>query len=246
MDPETIQKMIDALKAGDGASALKMCEEALVKAASGGAAAPTDAPPPGDAAKVEVPTDAAPGAPAAKTNAGPPPPMGDARTAARKGAEVETQEQARARVALTEIETIAKDQRAAAKDGLVSNLRARLPGHTGLPGIEKRVLAAPTYERAKEIADTAIEMGGGVDRARSGVETGAAPVDAGGSAACPFTAAQLEAQGLSAVLSAEIVAQYAIPKVGPELAKQSLHHARARLNPSASPWMPVAPVRKAG
>jgi hypothetical protein len=170
--------------------------------------------------------------------------MDGARQAARKGVQdVETSDQRRARLAREEIESIAADARTAAKDGLIANLRARLGTHDGLPGIEKRVLAAPTYDDAKVIADVAIEMGGGVQRARATGPDGKLvehrePPATTPNGACPYTAAQLEHEGISAVQAAEIVGQWAIPNVGPKLAEQSLLHARARLNPMASPFMP--------
>ncbi|MGE5202384.1 MAG: hypothetical protein ACM3O6_10005 [Acidobacteriota bacterium] len=177
MDPETIQKMIDALKAGDGESALKMCEEALVKAASGGAA--PHAEPDGDeVAKVE----AAP-APGGTDGGGYPAPADDARRA--KGAEMD-QDKARARKAAdeaekaaAEIKAMADAARPAAKEGLVVGLRARL-GSALTPAAEKRIMSSPDFGAAKLVADiieeTVVAAGGGnTERARSNVEHEANP-----------------------------------------------------------------------
>lgn len=248
MEEQQITEALEALEAGDAeksAQILKAIIAALAVKGSGGTPTPGGTEPDGDEyGKTEPvpPEEQAPGAPMGKTEGGPPP-MEQARTVARKGANVETEDQKRARVAREEIETIAADARTAAKDNLIANLRARLAGHDGLPAIEKRVLAAPTYDAAKTIADVAIEMGGGVQRARSGVEHKSATENANG--ACPFTVKDLTAQGISEVQASEIVGQWSIPKLGPKLAEQSLQHARARLNPSASPFMPTTPVNGA-
>lgn len=257
MDPDTIKALIEAIKAQDGEAALAICEKALLDQATGGAAPSAE---PGEPAGEEPP------APAAKVNAGAEPggadsappsesgePQEGARVVARKkGAPtvIENADQKRARLAREQLEAdaaeskiIVADQRKQAKQGLVEGLRARLAGHTGLPAIEKRVLAAPTYERAKELADTAIEMGGGQVRARAVGEDGQAigtkPAPDTTGTPAPYTAAQLVAEGIPSVLAGEIVEQH---KKSPKLAENSLLNARARLNGHGSGFMPAKPA----
>lgn len=242
MDPEKIKALIAAIKEQDGEAALQIAEAMLVEAASGQPQPPAE--PDGDeGAAAPLPAEGREGAAA-------PPPMegadkpGDGSEGydgrrARKESKVEDAETLRARKAALnlkdELEAIAKDARASAKDNIITNLRARLPGHAGLPAIERRVLAAPDYATAKTIADIAVEMGGNASahRARSGVEHNASPTD--GSVAPPFSAADLEKEGIPAVLAAEIVDQH---KRDPRLAASSLHHARARLSASANAYLP--------
>lgn len=200
MDPETLKKMIAAIKSGDGDAALQMCEEALVKAASGGAApalpagepdgdeareagnpgAPIDdtgAPPPG---KPTPPPEARSAAKVEETKPGAPPAVG--RSVARKGADVGDIETMRARKAAqdaaTEVEAIATAMRPAAKEALVIGLRARL-GSALTPNAEKRIMAAATFQAAQAVADLVIDLAPSAEqRARSGVEHGASAPDA--------------------------------------------------------------------
>lgn len=65
----------------------------------------------------------------------------------------------RGRTALAEIEAIAADSRARAKDGLIDLVRARIPSdHKGLPALEKKIRGAADYAAAKTIADLALDM----------------------------------------------------------------------------------------
>lgn len=245
MSPEVVKAALEALKGGNGEAAIEVLTQLLTEAASGGAEMPPESTPEPPAEMAGK--DPAPPAPGAKPGASPPPPM-EGRLAARKGAPVstETNDAKRARLAREEIEAIAADERTDAKERIVDRLRARLPGHTALPGIEKRILAATSYDRAKEIAETAIEMGGGTPRARSGVEHRETPAPAAtGSTPSPYVVKDLVAEGLSEALAEEIVAQHAIPVHGPRLAADTLGAARARLNPGASKFMPKTPVNGA-
>lgn len=189
LNMETLKGALDALKAGDGAKALEILEGIFLAYATGEGpdAAPSERAEAGYAAK---PTD--PGMEQTE------PPM-QARSAARKGEAIVDQETARARKEAQayrdETKAIADDERALAKDRIVDRLRARLVGHTGLPAIEKRVLAAPDYQTAKTIADIALEMGSAAteQRARSGVEHGSAAPDLAGQPA--VSAADLAKEG---------------------------------------------------
>jgi hypothetical protein len=199
-----------------------------INSASGGDAAPTTEPagddtmpPPADTMPAKLPEEGAkPGDDAKKDDA----------DMARK--------RARAALAVSEIEAMAADQLKAAKGSIVDGLRARLPGHTGLPGIEAKIAKAKTYADAKEIAEIAESMGGGVQRARSGVEHQGVPAHAGaGGAAVP--ADQLAKEGFGAAWIANYQADHA---KDPKLAAHGLTVARARLAPNASPWMGSAPA----
>lgn len=201
MDPETIQKMIDALKAGDGESALKMCEEALVKAASGGAAPPPSDPAPKMAGDGSAATPAD-GAPAAKAA----PPVGDpkdpapptaGRPAARKGDVVDL-DTARARKQALDIAADLERMHGAAlpnaKAALVTGARARLGADAISPATEKRIMAAPTFERAQEIL-AIVEETPVATRARSGVEHGSGEPGVGAPKSIP--AADLAKEGFA-------------------------------------------------
>lgn len=192
LDKNTLSAAIDAIEKGDAAKALEILKGLIVSAASGAepeAAPASEQMEAGYAAKTAEP---------GMENAEPAPPM-QARPAARKGAPIVDQETARARKEAQayrdETKAIADDERALAKDRIVDRLRARLAGHTGLPAIEKRVLAAPDYQTAKTIADIALEMGAGAteQRARSGVEHGSAAPDLAGQPA--VSAADLAKEG---------------------------------------------------
>lgn len=92
----------------------------------------------------------------------------------------------RAREAASEIELIARDERQLAKERIVARLREALPeDHSGLPAIEKKIMAARDYQSAKDMAELVIAAGGGQSRANSGAKAGsvkeranAAPVGA--------------------------------------------------------------------
>lgn len=255
MDPDTIKALIEAIKAQDGEAALAICEKALLDQATGGAAPTAE---PGEPAGEEPPAaKVSAGAEPGGADSAPPSESGEPQEGARvvarkKGAPtvIENADQKRARLAREQLEAdaaeskiIVADQRKQAKQGLVEGLRARLAGHTGLPAIEKRVLAAPTYERAKELADTAIEMGGGQVRARAvgedGQPIGTKPAPDTTGTPAPYTAAQLVAEGIPSVLAGEIVEQH---KKSPKLAENSLLNARARLNGHGSGFMPAKPA----
>jgi hypothetical protein len=188
-------------------------------------------PPPGE------PSPAADEAPPLMDGRGGPPPADGAPAARRPRSE--TADARRARLAAEEIETIAKDQRVAAKETLVATLRARLPGANGLAAIERRILAAPTYQAAKDIADIAIDMGGGPQRARTidpatgqPVEIQPTPAPGGTS---PHTIEDLVKEGLPRALATEIVEEL---KTNPPLGQHSLRAARGRLRINQNPWLP--------
>ena len=195
MDPETIQKMIDALKAGDGESALKMCEEALVKAASGGAAPAAE--PDGDeipgAAELPKPEGEpamndpkAAKVPAAETPVDPP-----ARTAARRAALDGEHLRARKAADATVAITVRARLREIRQDGvtLPTNLETTLGKMVDLDAFEQRVadllegrkLAAPGGARARADGANASQT--------------PAPVDGHDDGPAVFDAATLKAEG---------------------------------------------------
>lgn len=192
MDPETIQKMIDALKAGDGESALKMCEEALVKAASGGAM-PTEGGPSSDGAPkmADDTTMPADGAASAKTAV---PPVGDpkdpapptaGRAVARGGTDVtETETKARMAGLMADMQRMHVAALPNAKAALITGARARLGADAISPATEKRIMAATSYARAEEIL-AIVEETPVATRARSGVEHVSAELAIGPSKALP-------------------------------------------------------------
>lgn len=236
MDPEKLKKLIEAIKNQDGPAALLIAEELLVEAASNGAAP--------SAATTAAPMDGQPAAAAgAVPPEGDPAAMDTARPAARKGAIVESDDIRRARVAREQIEQQAADTKVAteilrngAKEQLVATVRARLPGHAGLPALEKRIMAAPDASSAKLVADIGIEMAGGegATRARSGVEHAASPDTSGGAPA--VTSAALIAEGFPSALAQELAE---MSRKTPELAQHSLRHARARLHGGDNQYMPA-------
>lgn len=250
MDPELLKAAVDALEANDAAKALEILKGLIISAASGGAAAPAAEPDGDEPPAPKVDAGAEDGAAPAGDASGAP--EEGARVVARKGKTVETADQKRARIAREQLEADAaeskvmiEEQRKQAKQGLIENLRARLPGHSGLPGIEKKILAAPTFERAKEISETAIEMGGGHDRARKVASDGHKPAEDTTAGAAPFTVETLVAEGLPPKLAAEAVEQWKIPGVGKKLAEQTITMARARLHGHASSYMPTKPANGA-
>jgi hypothetical protein len=177
MDPETIQKMIDALKAGDGESALKMCEEALVKAASGGAApAPepdgdelpgsAELPKPGEGEPPMIDPKAKPAA-AGASPAGPETPAEPAaRTAARRAAFDAEHLRARKAADATVGTAVRARLREIRQDGvtLPTNIEASLAKMVDLDAFELRVsdllegrkLASPGAARARAVEPTQV------------------------------------------------------------------------------------------
>jgi hypothetical protein len=138
-----------------------------------------------------------------------------------------------------ELATIKNDALATAKSGLVDTLRARLPGHTGLAATEAKILRATTYQGAKDIAEIAIDMGGGATRARSGVGVGSAPDTTKASGEPAVAASALAAEGFAPAW----IANYERDHVkDPKLAAHGLESARARMKPNASPWLPATPA----
>lgn len=139
-----------------------------VELMSGGA--PTAKEPDGDeAAKVEpasVPGGASGGAAAMDARRGKEgDPMDQDKARARKAA-------AEAEADAADIKAMAAFARPAQKEALVTGLRARL-GDAFKPVSEKRIMDAPTFVKAKEIADLIEETIGeatGTERARSGIE----------------------------------------------------------------------------
>lgn len=180
MEEAQVKEALEALQAGDDAKCteiLKSLLAALAVKGSGAAPTPSSAEPDGDEAAKQAKVE--PGATTAKPVA----PEGNrepaqgygARVGARKDEDM-SEDARRARVALedaeataAELKAIAEAQRPAAKEGLVHGLRARL-GTALTPAAEKRIMDAPTYQRAKEIADIIGDTIGesGQERARSG------------------------------------------------------------------------------
>jgi hypothetical protein len=179
MDPKMIMEALEALIGGDAEKCQEILKGLIAQAAGAGAGPASDARPDGGG-------DAAPpgdGAPAAKVAPAPAPggadgglstPQDDARRA--KGAEMD-KDMARARSARDELEAMATAARPAAKEALVVGLRARL-GAALKPASEARIMAAPTFQRAQEVAQTIEETLADVavpTRARSGIETAGNP-----------------------------------------------------------------------
>lgn len=206
MTPEQIKAAIESLKAGDGAAALVLLEQLLVTAATGEATAPSDAAP------AEAPAAQMPAA------AGAAPSMDPA-----KGRLMNDEKAYRARMsaAANELEAIRADALTAAKITIVDGLRARLPGHTGLPAVEKAILAEATYVGAKKVAEIAEAMGGGAARARSGAEVGSADLSDGADVAA------LTKEGFDAAWIGEYT--LALKGYGKEHAAELLTRGRAGL-----------------
>jgi hypothetical protein len=237
MDPKLVQEALDALiEEGGGDSKCAQILKGLIASAASGGQAP-HAEPDGDEGAMAAPL------PAEGREGAAPPPMDGAKPGdgsegydgrrARKEMNV-TPDQKRARQA-QEDDAITAFRRERATDELVAHVRGRLPGHSGLPAIERRILAAPDFLSAKAIADMAIEFGGypSAQRARSGVEHSASPTD--GASPPPFSAADLVKEGIPQALAEEIVQQH---RANPKLAASSLHHARARISAGTNPFLP--------
>lgn len=170
MDPELVKQALDALEAGDGEKCKELLKGLVAAAASGGAAPAME--PDGD--------EGAPGAMPAEAAAGPAPEKSDdpmmqgARPAARKeNAQVSDIATMRARKEAQDLAADMKRMHGAAlpnaKQALIVGARARLGADAISPATEKRILAAPTFERAEEILAIIEETPVAV-RARSGVE----------------------------------------------------------------------------
>lgn len=237
MDPEKIKALIAAIKEQNGDAALEIAEAMLVEAASG------QAQPAGEPDGDEV----APPAEGREMGAAPaaaPPPMDGGKPAgdgsegydgrrARKETTVKDDHALRARKAADDIERMQKAMMPTAKAGLVMGLRARI-GAALTPAAEKEIMGAGTFEDAEKLAAFAEKMAPAApQRARSGVEHGAAPTD--GVAPPPYSAADLVKEGIPQALADEIVETH---KKNPQLAANNLQHARARLNGGANPFMP--------
>jgi hypothetical protein len=234
MDPKLIGEALDALIAGDTAKCAEILKQLVTAAAGGDAPAPATEPD-GDEATMPPPADAMP---AKLPEEGAKPGAGDPK---KDDADM-ARTRARVTRAVSEIEAIAADQLKSAKSAIVEGLRARLPGHTGLPGIEAKIAKAPTYAAAKDIAEIAESMGGGVQRARSGADHQAMPDPVGaGGAAVPSD--QLAKEGFAPAWIANYEADH---KRDPKLAAHGLTVARARMAPNASPWLPSAPAQVGG
>lgn len=218
MDPEKLKKLIEAIKNQDGAAALVIAEELLVAAASGGAApAGTSEPAPAEA----MLGTGAPG------EAPPPKPEDQmARPAARKETPVADIATARARKEIDDLAADMKRMHGAAlpnaKQALITGARARLGADAISPATEKRILAAPTFERAEEIV-TIIEESPIVQRARSGVEHRTADPSVG---AKPIDAAELAKEGFD---QSWIASYHATAKRDPDAAAAELEGGREAL-----------------
>lgn len=88
--------------------------------------------------------------------AGPPDPM--ERKAREAAMEDEKKIRSRMREAAEEIDAIAKAARTTAKADLVTRARSALADHSGLAAVEKRIIAAPTYQEAAAVLELAMEM----------------------------------------------------------------------------------------
>jgi hypothetical protein len=235
MDAETLQKALDSIESGDAEAAKEILKQLIVEAAAtGGAPSPRPAADP-----VADPTD--PTDPTAKTGGGdkyeP-----SARAAARKESPVTDPDKATLRArkeaqdAADEIKAIAADQRATAKESLVAGLRARL-GERLTPAAIKRIVDAPTYQHAKDLASFAEEFGCGPQRARARDDSGA-PITiepAPGDAPPALKAEDLVKEGLPQALAADLAER---SKTDPKLAQHELGRARARLAKATNPWLP--------
>jgi hypothetical protein len=225
MDPKLIMEALDALIAGDAAK----CQEILkgiIASMAGAEATETAEAQPGMATLGTGENMATNAAPVVA-------PEEQARSAARQtAADTETlRARKEAQEAATELKLIADDQRTSAKETLIVGLRARL-GAKLTPAAEKRILAAPTYQQAKELAAFAEELGGGsTQRARSGVQIEPAP----GNTVGALQVGDLLKAGLPEALANEIAE---LSKTDPELAAHSFSRARARLQTAPNPWMP--------
>ncbi len=155
MDPNMVKEALDAIVSGDAEKCAEILKGLIASAASGGAE------PDGDE-MAKLPPAASPG-----MGDAPPPkdaayPQGDARAMARLMSD--------AKAHAVDMAAMHADLVVDGKTSIVNGLRARLPGHSGLPAIERKILAAKSYGEAKAIAEIAEAMGGGTPRARSGVE----------------------------------------------------------------------------
>lgn len=165
MNIDTVKALLDAIEKGDAAAMAEICKQLIAEAASGDAAAPAVEPD---------------GDPLAQTG-GAPIATDEARVIARKENAVDDMKRARkaadeAEAALAEIKAMADHQRPAQKEALVVGLRARL-GPAFKPASEKRIMTAPTFVAAQEIAAVIEESLSDVvaERARSSVEHGTPP-----------------------------------------------------------------------
>lgn len=248
MDPEMVKMLIEAIKGGDGPKALELLEGFLVQMAAAGVEATEPPSRPGAAMMGTYGKDAAPppadGAPA-KTDPPPPPHARaemEARASARKETPVTDKDTLRARKeaqdAAEELKLIAADQRGAAKETLILGLRARL-GAKLTPAAEKRIMSAPTYQQAKDLAAFAEELGGVGQRARAAGPDGqplqieANPGDTPG----VLRAEELIKEGLPQMLARDIAER---SKTDPKLAAHELKAARGRLSTGQNPWLPPA------
>ena len=167
-------------------------------------------------------------------------PEGDGGAAGAGAPPMEARMVARMKRNADESAEILKDQRKAAKSVLIDGLRARLGEHAGLPAIEKKILAAPDYMKAREIAEIAEAMApaGETKRARSGVSAASAPASASGQGIePPHTLDELVKEGIHPQLAGEIISGF---KTDPAMAIAELSGARARLATKASPWATAA------
>jgi len=192
---------MEALEALIGGDAEK-CQEilkGLIASAAGGGAPPPAAEPDGDENMAARDPDQ-PGAPIDDTGKPPPEkptPAPSAQSVSR--VPVEDGVGRRARLAFeadaAELKAILAAHRPAAKETLVVALRARL-GSALTPAAEKQIMAAETYQKAKELADFAAVMAPAASqRARSGVEHDPSAPD--GAALKAVAASQLAAEGFA-------------------------------------------------
>ncbi|HSN15382.1 MAG TPA: hypothetical protein VLT61_12175 [Anaeromyxobacteraceae bacterium] len=170
------KEVLAAITGQDEGKALEIltgwvAEQINAATGGGGPAEPDGDEPTGDPmAKDKPPVPPKPGD-------GAPPPAGDAAARARLALDGEL---ARARAVRAELETMVGDMRKSRVDDLITSLRARLPsGHKGLAATEKDILAAKTYQEAKQIHDLAVRFAPEDEapkpRARMGDRTTAAP-----------------------------------------------------------------------
>lgn len=220
MDAALVKAALDAIESGDGEKCKELLKGLLAAEVVEGEALEANVLGSNEMAKLG--SDMPPGG-GVDAAAAPPPEGLDGRMVARL------------RAYAAEIEAVALTSRQSGKATLINNLRARLTDHSGLPSVERKILAAKDFKEAQMIADIALDMGGPVDaqRARSGAHITAAPSSASGGGEAPETIEALTSEGIPLALARDYVATY---KIDAGSAKALLSGARARLGKTPNPW----------